>query len=386
MQQVDPEAAGPRAELRQRVQLGLASRASRSRPPSARTAPRTRSSGTPCDSSATGSRSGQRVARSRARSSSSSASGTAIRNGSMTRARRPGRPARTRGRPRSRTPRRCPRPARRLGRGLAAGRADGTVVGHGRSITARAARVARHEWTPRPFLPERVNLTALRAAAPDCRGCDLHGPATQTVFGEGRKASRLMLVGEVPGDREDRAGHVFVGPAGRELDRALATRGSTAPTPTSPTWSSTSSSRSAAKRRIHQKPTRSEVKACLPWLSAELRVGRARGARPARRHGGPGAARRGVPAHARARPRARLEARTARDRHDPPVGDPARPRRRRAHRRARARSGADLALAAAYLEGRPRGDRPRDRASSPRWPGPARRSSRPRRGARCPPG
>ncbi len=61
-----------------------------------------------------------------------------------------------------------------------------------------------------PFLPERINLRSLRTAAADCRGCDLHAPATQTVFGEGRKASRVMLVGEVPGER------------GRALDCALA--------------------------------------------------------------------------------------------------------------------------------------------------------------------
>jgi DNA polymerase len=71
------------------------------------------------------------------------------------------------------------------------------------------------------YLPERRSLTALRAAAAGCRGCDLHGPATQTVFGEGPARARLVMVGEMPGDREDREGHVFVGPAGRELDKAL---------------------------------------------------------------------------------------------------------------------------------------------------------------------
>ena len=96
-----------------------------------------------------------------------------------------------------------------------------------------------------PFLPERINLRSLRTAAADCRGCDLHAPATQTVFGEGRKASRVMLVGEVPGDREDRAGRVFVGPAGRELDRALADAGIDRADAYVTTRSSTSSSRSA---------------------------------------------------------------------------------------------------------------------------------------------
>src|SRR5947209_2884820 len=71
-----------------------------------------------------------------------------------------------------------------------------------------------------PFLPERPSLRALREAAAGCRGCHLWRHATQTVFGEGLKRARLMLVGEVPGDREDRQGKPFVGPAGRELDVA----------------------------------------------------------------------------------------------------------------------------------------------------------------------
>src|SRR3954466_10647029 len=73
-----------------------------------------------------------------------------------------------------------------------------------------------------PFLPERRTLSSLREAAAGCRGCPLWRRATQTVFGEGLKRSRLMMIGEAPGDREDRAGKPFVGPAGRELDKALA--------------------------------------------------------------------------------------------------------------------------------------------------------------------
>jgi hypothetical protein len=70
-----------------------------------------------------------------------------------------------------------------------------------------------------PFVPTSRSLRALRIAAAGCRGCPLHVAATQTVFGEGPRTARLMLVGEVPGDQEDRAGRVFVGPAGRELPR-----------------------------------------------------------------------------------------------------------------------------------------------------------------------
>src|SRR6478609_912380 len=71
------------------------------------------------------------------------------------------------------------------------------------------------------YLPPRLSLKGLRAAAEGCRGCDLYKDASQTVFGEGKKSSRMVLVGETPGDVEDREGHVFVGPAGHELDRAL---------------------------------------------------------------------------------------------------------------------------------------------------------------------
>jgi DNA polymerase len=76
-----------------------------------------------------------------------------------------------------------------------------------------------------PFLPETGSLSALREAAAGCRGCHLWRPATQTVFGEGLVRARVMLVGEQPGDKEDRAGAPFVGPAGRELDRGLEASG-----------------------------------------------------------------------------------------------------------------------------------------------------------------
>ncbi len=73
------------------------------------------------------------------------------------------------------------------------------------------------------FLPDARSLTALRSAATDCRGCDLYEQATQTVFGRGPAGARLMLVGEQPGDVEDTEGQAFIGPAGRLLDRAIAT-------------------------------------------------------------------------------------------------------------------------------------------------------------------
>jgi DNA polymerase len=122
------------------------------------------------------------------------------------------------------------------------------------------------------FLPDRPSLAALRRAAAGCRGCPLYGPATQTVFGAGRKRSRVMLVGEMPGDREDRAGDPFVGPAGRELDKGLATagidRGDVYVTNVVKHFKFSE----RGKRRIHDTPKRPEIDACLPWLRAELDV------------------------------------------------------------------------------------------------------------------
>jgi uracil-DNA glycosylase len=123
-----------------------------------------------------------------------------------------------------------------------------------------------------PFLPDRPTLGALREAAADCRGCELWRPATQTVFGEGPQDARVMLVGEVPGDREDREGRPFVGPAGRELDKGLEAagidRGDVYVTNTVKHFKF----EERGKRRIHQKPDAKSIKACRPWLRAELDV------------------------------------------------------------------------------------------------------------------
>jgi len=126
--------------------------------------------------------------------------------------------------------------------------------------------------TAEPFVPETGSLDELRAAAAHCRGCHLYAPATQTVFGEGPRSASLMLVGEVPGDREDLAGHVFVGPAGRELDGALERVG----IPREETYVTNVVKhfkfRERGKRRIHDTPKKGEVDACLPWLEAELDI------------------------------------------------------------------------------------------------------------------
>jgi uracil-DNA glycosylase len=123
-----------------------------------------------------------------------------------------------------------------------------------------------------PFLPERSSLKALREASAGCRGCHLWRGATQTVFGEGRKAARVMLVGEQPGDREDRAGQPFVGPAGRELDRGLEAAGIARADAYVTNVVKHFKFEERGRRRIHQTPKRFEIDACKPWLDEELKV------------------------------------------------------------------------------------------------------------------
>ncbi|HUS31384.1 MAG TPA: UdgX family uracil-DNA binding protein [Kofleriaceae bacterium] len=122
------------------------------------------------------------------------------------------------------------------------------------------------------FLPVKHNLTALRAAVPTCRGCPLYKAATQAVFGEGSASSKVMLVGEVPGDREDLAGKPFVGPSGKLLDEALALAG----IPRDEVYVTNAVKHfkftQRGKRRLHDKPNRYEIAACKPWLDSELEV------------------------------------------------------------------------------------------------------------------
>ena len=123
-----------------------------------------------------------------------------------------------------------------------------------------------------PFLPERRSLKALREAAAGCRGCHLWRNATQTVFGEGRRGSRVMFVGEQPGDKEDRAGAPFVGPAGRELDRALEEVGIDRADVYVTNVVKHFAFEERGRRRLHRTPKRFEIEACKPWLEEELRV------------------------------------------------------------------------------------------------------------------
>jgi len=127
-------------------------------------------------------------------------------------------------------------------------------------------------WDARPFVPASADLVELGRAAADCRGCDLYAAATQTVFGAGAAEARVLLVGEQPGDREDRLGQPFVGPAGQVLAAALAAA------EISPELVYTTNVvkhfkfELRGKRRIHSKPNRQEIRACKPWLEAELRL------------------------------------------------------------------------------------------------------------------
>lgn len=120
------------------------------------------------------------------------------------------------------------------------------------------------------FLPRRGGLAALRAAADGCRACELWSSATQTVFGEGPSRSVLMLVGEQPGDREDLSGHPFVGPAGRVLDSGLELAGIDRESVYLTNAVKHFRWKARGKRRLHERPARSHVVACRPWLRAEL--------------------------------------------------------------------------------------------------------------------
>jgi DNA polymerase len=124
------------------------------------------------------------------------------------------------------------------------------------------------------FLPETLRISALRRAARTCQGCDLYEAATQVVFGAGLVKSRMMLVGEQPGDVEDRRGEPFVGPAGQVLDRALDAAGIERSDVYLTNavkhfrWKATEST----SRRLHATPTARHIAACRPWLTAELRA------------------------------------------------------------------------------------------------------------------
>jgi len=120
------------------------------------------------------------------------------------------------------------------------------------------------------FIPDHLTLRALQHAAQACHGCDLYRWATQAVFGEGPVSSRVMLIGEQPGNEEDIQGHPFVGPAGKLLDRALVDAGIDRQEVYVTNAVKHFKFEERGKRRLHKKPRMSEIKACRPWLEAEV--------------------------------------------------------------------------------------------------------------------
>ncbi len=129
-----------------------------------------------------------------------------------------------------------------------------------------------------PYVPDDAGLDELRGAARDCHGCELYRNATQVVFSSGPPDARVVMVGEVPGDIEDRKGEPFVGPAGGLLNRAMAAAG----IPPEQTYLTNAvkhfkfKADTRGKRRIHDKPSRAEILACRPWLRAEFALLRPR--------------------------------------------------------------------------------------------------------------
>lgn len=126
------------------------------------------------------------------------------------------------------------------------------------------------------LIPKNPTLGRLKAAAQNCHACDLWRSATQTVFGQGKAGAKIMLIGEVPGDREDIEGKPFVGPAGKLLDAALVEAGIERAEVYVTNAVKHFKWEPRGKRRIHQKPNAAEIAACRPWLDAEIAVVRPR--------------------------------------------------------------------------------------------------------------
>src|SRR5919197_1698346 len=127
-------------------------------------------------------------------------------------------------------------------------------------------------WDATPFLPREKSQEALVKAAARCQGCDLYRVGTQTVFGEGPPRAEVMMIGEQPGDVEDRAGQPFVGPAGRVLDEALEEVGIDRSRVYVTNVVKHFKWEARGKRRIHSKPNAREIRACRPWLDEELEL------------------------------------------------------------------------------------------------------------------
>ena len=126
------------------------------------------------------------------------------------------------------------------------------------------------------LIPDRPSIPKVRGVAKGCKACDLYKRGTQTVFGEGPARADVMLVGEQPGDAEDLAGHPFVGPAGKLLDRALEQAGIDRARVYVTNVVKHFKWEPRGKRRIHSKPNAKEIGACKPWLDTEIALIRPR--------------------------------------------------------------------------------------------------------------
>ena len=150
---------------------------------------------------------------------------------------------------------------------------DGSIFAENSCMKTTAAKTSRSALD---YFPAEIDLPHLTSAAAACKGCDIYKNATQTVFGEGKAAAKVILVGEQPGDEEDIAGLPFVGPSGKLLDRALEEAG----IDRADTYVTNAVKhfkwKPQGKRRLHERPKAGEIAACRPWLSAEIEVIRPR--------------------------------------------------------------------------------------------------------------
>ncbi len=126
--------------------------------------------------------------------------------------------------------------------------------------------------TAAEYIPDHLTPRALREAVQKCQGCDLYAHATQAVFGEGPNSAQIVFIGEQPGDEEDRRGHPFVGPSGKLLDRALAEAGIDRSLVYVTNAVKHFKFEERGKRRLHKKPSGLEIRACRPWMEAEINL------------------------------------------------------------------------------------------------------------------
>src|SRR5689334_15038684 len=140
------------------------------------------------------------------------------------------------------------------------------------SSMTKPRKTAKPTGSAADFIPPRPTLASLRAASKGCRGCDLFKLGTQTVFGEGPTSARVMVVGEQPGDQEDKAGRPFVGPSGKLLDHAFDAAGIDRDDVyvTNAVKHFKWARDARTKRRIHKTPSAGEIRACQPWLEQEI--------------------------------------------------------------------------------------------------------------------